>query len=69
MKFQIGDRVLVEKVAYRFRAPERGEIIVFQRPGAERARSGVSGERPAWTVIVSSIVRVTPPRTSSHRRE
>ena len=41
---EIGDRVLVEKVSYRFRDPERGEIIVFQRPGAERARAGVSGQ-------------------------
>ena len=41
---EIGDRVLVEKVSYRFRQPERGEVIVFQRPGAERARSGVSGQ-------------------------
>ncbi len=41
---EIGDRVLVEKVSYRFRPPERGEIIVFQRPGSERARSGVRGQ-------------------------
>ena len=41
---EVGDRVLVEKVSYRFRTPERGEIIVFQRPGAERARAGVSGQ-------------------------
>ena len=41
---EIGDRVLVEKVSYRFREPERGEIIVFQRPGAERARAGISGQ-------------------------
>lgn len=32
---QVSDRVLVEKVSYRFRAPERGEIIVFRRPGTE----------------------------------
>ena len=32
----IGDRVLVEKVTYRFREPERGEVIVFSRPGVER---------------------------------
>ncbi|MEE8603276.1 signal peptidase I [Euzebya tangerina] len=32
---QIGDRVLVEKVTYRFRPPERGEVIVFRRPGLE----------------------------------
>ena len=41
---EVCDRVLVEKVSYRFRQPERGEIIVFQRPGAERARAGVSGQ-------------------------
>ena len=41
---EIRDRVLVEKVSYRFRDPERGEVIVFQRPGAEAARSGVSGQ-------------------------
>ena len=32
---QIGDRVLVEKVTYRLRDPERGEVMVFRRPGAE----------------------------------
>ena len=30
---EIGDRVLVEKVTYRFREPQRGEVIVFSRPG------------------------------------
>ncbi|HUG84154.1 MAG TPA: signal peptidase I [Euzebya sp.] len=30
---QIGDRVLVEKFSYRLREPERGEVIVFRRPG------------------------------------
>ncbi len=32
---QINDRVLVEKVTYRLRRPERGEVLVFQRPGVE----------------------------------
>lgn len=31
---EVGDRVLVEKISYRFRDPQRGEIIVFERPGA-----------------------------------
>jgi signal peptidase I len=35
---QINDRVLVEKVSFRFRDPERGEIIVFRRPGVEEER-------------------------------
>lgn len=34
---QINDRVLVEKVTFRFREPRRGEVIVFKRPGAELA--------------------------------
>ena len=41
---EIGDRVLVEKVSYRIREPERGEVIVFQRPGSEGARAGVAGQ-------------------------
>ena len=41
---EVGDRVLVEKVSYRMRQPERGEVVVFQRPGAERARAGVGGQ-------------------------
>lgn len=33
---QVGDRVLVNKLAYTFREPERGEIVVFtQRDGAD----------------------------------
>ena len=41
---EVGDRVLVEKVSFRFRHPQRGEVIVFQRPGTERARAGVGGQ-------------------------
>lgn len=35
---QIGDRVLVEKVTYRFVEPDRGDVIVFRRPGAPERR-------------------------------
>ncbi len=31
----VGDRVLVEKISYHYRSPERGEVIVFRRPGAQ----------------------------------
>lgn len=31
---QINDRLLVEKLSYRFRPPERGEIVVFNSPHA-----------------------------------
>lgn len=30
--FMIGDRIFVDKVTYRFREPERGDIIVFKYP-------------------------------------
>lgn len=39
---EVGDRVLVEKVSFRFRDPRRGEIIVFEQPGM-----AVSGGVPA----------------------
>ncbi|MBD1849019.1 signal peptidase I [Leptolyngbya sp. FACHB-711] len=29
---QIGDRLVVEKIAYRFRSPQHGEIVVFDPP-------------------------------------
>jgi signal peptidase I len=34
---KIGDRVLVDKVSYRFRDVHRGDIVVFERPGEEPA--------------------------------
>jgi signal peptidase I len=34
---EINDRVLVNKLVYHFRAPDRGEIVVFQAPAAWRA--------------------------------
>lgn len=40
------DRVLVEKLSYRFREPERGEVIVFHRSG-EREPEGWSFGRSA----------------------
>lgn len=39
---EVGDRVLVEKVSFRFRDPRRGEIIVFEQPGV-----AVAGGIPA----------------------
>lgn len=36
------DRVLVEKLSYRFREPERGEVIVFHRPGQREPAGGWS---------------------------
>jgi len=37
------DRVLANRLIYRFRDPERGEIVVFETPPAARARCGAGG--------------------------
>lgn len=48
--FENGDYLLVDELAYRFREPERGEVIVFRYPGDERSFYikriiGLPGER------------------------
>ncbi len=40
---QLQDRVLVEKVTYRFRDPQRGEVVVFRRPGLEDGGFSLTG--------------------------
>lgn len=37
---QINDRLVIEKISYRFHAPERGDIIVFQAPEKALVMSG-----------------------------
>ena len=34
---QIGDRIVVDKLSYRFHAVQRGDIVVFRRPPLEQA--------------------------------
>jgi signal peptidase I len=46
-----GDRVVVEKVAYRFGAPQRGDVIVFERRTG--AASGDDGS--LWRDITESL--------------
>lgn len=41
---QVGDRLLVNKLAYRFKDPQRGDIVVFKSPpAANEARSSFFG--------------------------
>jgi signal peptidase I len=40
---RFSDRVLANRFIYRFREPERGEIVVFETPPAARARCGAGG--------------------------
>ncbi|HXF44454.1 MAG TPA: signal peptidase I [Candidatus Paceibacterota bacterium] len=48
--FENGDYLLVDELAYRFREPERGEVVVFRYPGDRRVYYikriiGLPGER------------------------
>ena len=48
--FQNGNYLLIDEIVYRFRAPERGEIVVFKYPGDHRSYYikriiGLPGER------------------------
>ncbi len=48
--FLNGDYLLVDELAYRFRAPERGEVVVFRYPGDHKSfyikrLIGLPGER------------------------
>ncbi len=40
---RFSDRVLANRLVYRFRDPKRGEIVVFETPAAARARCGAGG--------------------------
>lgn len=44
---QVGDRVLVNKVTYRFREPERGEVVVFKDPYGDPCEVGEEEPLPA----------------------
>lgn len=49
---EINDRVLVEKLAYRFGAPHRGDIVVFKAPPrAVEASASLEGEAMIKRVI------------------
>jgi signal peptidase I len=57
---EIGDRVLVNKLAYRFGDPERGDVIVFENPNPtpEPDRNIVSA---AWHWVIEGLGFSTPP--------
>jgi signal peptidase I len=49
--FRPGDHVLVDKLAYRFGAPRRGDLVVFHRPRSDEVMLkrvvGIAGDRVA----------------------
>ena len=49
---QIGDRIIVSKITYDFRSPERGDIVVFHAPAAEHNACG----DPGVTDLVKRII-------------
>lgn len=43
-----GDRVIVQKVSYRFRDPSHGDVIVFRNPNARPVHRGTVGSFLHW---------------------
>lgn len=50
---QVGDRVLIEKVSYRFSDPDRGDVVVFERS----AGFGAPAPDVPWTEDVRNFAR------------
>ena len=50
----IGDRVLVEKVSYRFGAPDRGDVVVFEKDLAILADPSVPGPDDPFYVDIAN---------------
>lgn len=51
----IGDRVLVEKLSYRFGEPERGDIVVFEKDLAQVVGVEPSRDRSLWEEVSDSV--------------
>jgi signal peptidase I len=45
---QIDDKIMVDKVSYRFKLPQRGDIVVFQPPERVIAECGAPNTHDAW---------------------
>ncbi len=69
-----GDRVLVEKLTYRFRAPRRWEVAVFQYPPEPRrvfmkrvvGLPGESLELRAGAILIDGAALKLPPEVATH---
>ncbi len=51
---QIGDRVLVEKVTYRFGNPSRGDVVVFEKDLAQVVSGRPGPDEPFWVDIANA---------------
>ena len=51
---EVGDRVLVEKVGYRFGEPHHGDVVVFEKDLAEVVGSEEDTDEPFWTDITNA---------------
>ncbi|MFN2525373.1 MAG: signal peptidase I [Actinomycetota bacterium] len=51
---RIGDRVLVEKVSYRFGQPSRGDVVVFEKDLAQVVSGAEGPDEPFWIDIANA---------------
>ena len=69
-----GDRIFVDKITYRFRPPQRGEIIVFKYPMDPKkdfvkrliAFGGEEVEIRDGTIVVNGLQLKEPPQIANH---
>ncbi len=64
-QLQVNDRVVVSKLSYRWHAPRRGDIVVFQAPPSEQAPAKPDSRNPVIRAVTSvgRAVGVIPPST------
>ena len=51
---KIGDRVLVEKVGYRFGGPGRGDVVVFEKDIPQIQGQAESEDEPIWEDVANA---------------
>lgn len=55
---QVNDRLIIDKLTYQFRAPQRGDIIVFHPPPALRQQTDSQGQPLYKETLIKRVIGV-----------